>query len=189
MATRTASASKCKVCRQPAVMTIGLHRVCSYDCGAILAKQLQAKQANRKAAEDRKAHRLRKASARPRAKRLAAAQAAFNRYIRARDTGKPCVSCGHPDDGTRQRQAGHYKPAGSNPSLRFDEANTHSQCARCNNHLSGNLVPYREELARRIGQAELDRLEGPQTPAHYTDDDLETIRTTYAAKARSDANR
>jgi hypothetical protein len=48
--------------------------------------------------------------------------------------------------------------------------------------LSGNLIPYRLELIRRVGQTEVDRLEGPPSPDKLTRDELIAIRATYLAK-------
>lgn len=157
---------------------------CSPDCGTAVAMAKLAKVREKKAAADRKANRLKKQSVKPRRKLLAEVQAAFNWFIRERDWLQPCVSCGRPNDGQHQRHAGHYKPTGSNPALRFDEANCHAQCSVCNNHLSGNLVPYRAELLRRRGQAELDRLEGPQEPVKYTDEQLEAMKKDFNGRAR-----
>ena len=113
------------------------------------------------------------------------AQAAFNTYIRERDRGLPCVSCGHPDDNTRQRHAGHYRPAGSNPALRFDERNCHGQCVRCNAYLSGNLAAYREELIRRIGLAEVERLEGPHDLPKRTVAIYREVTAVYRERLRT----
>lgn len=113
-------------------------------------------------------------------------QKAFNCFIRARDKGKPCISCGHPDDGSRQRQAGHYQTVGGNGPLRYDEANCHAQCMPCNFYHGGGKHPgYRTELIRRIGQAEVDRLEGPQPPVKWTREELITGAAMYRAKARA----
>jgi hypothetical protein len=38
---------------------------------------------------------------------------------------------------------------------------------------------YRAELIRRVGLAEVERLEGPHPPRKYTVDDLREIRDTY----------
>jgi hypothetical protein len=48
--------------------------------------------------------------------------------------------------------------------------------------LSGNLIPYRLELIARVGQAEVDRLEGPPSADKLTRDDLIAIRAKYLAK-------
>jgi hypothetical protein len=74
---------------------------------------------------------------------------------------------------------------GARPELRFDENNVHRQCEPCNTSLGGNLILYRLELIRRIGQTEVDRLEGPHEPKRYRADDLKAITATYRAKLKA----
>jgi hypothetical protein len=107
---------------------------------------------------------------------------AFNAYIVRRDAKLPCVSCGCTD--ASGWHASHYRSVGSSPALRFDDANVHRSCTRCNLHLHGNPIPYRAELLRRIGQAEVSRLEGPQSVVKHTVDDLKALKATYQAKLR-----
>lgn len=111
------------------------------------------------------------------------AQQAFNAWIRARDTGKPCISCGRMHGG--KVNAGHFLSTGARPELRFVETNCHLQCEPCNTHLAGNLIPYRAELIHRIGQAEVDRLEGPHPPLQLRADDLRAIRADYRARLKA----
>lgn len=82
-------------------------------------------------------------------------EAACNRYIRLRDEGKPCVSCGS----DKANQAGHYIAVNLSSFLRFDEFNINLQCPGCNLFKHGNPVAYRIELRKRIGEFELERLE------------------------------
>lgn len=110
------------------------------------------------------------------------AQTAVNAFIRLRDADMPCVSCGRHHQG--QYHAGHFLSRGARPELRFVESNIHKQCAPCNVHLSGNSVLFRKALLQKIGVDEVERLEGPNDPCHYTVDDFKAIKTTYAAKAR-----
>lgn len=109
-------------------------------------------------------------------------QKACNDFVRTRDAGKPCVSCGKPDDGIRH--ASHFRSVGSSPALRFDEANIHAACHKCNLFLHGNLIPYRAELVRRVGQSEVDRLEGPHEPKKYTIAELQDLKSHYRALTR-----
>jgi hypothetical protein len=48
-------------------------------------------------------------------------QPIFNEYIRLRDEGKPCISCGS----YNKLQAGHFWAVGGYDGLRFDEDNVH----------------------------------------------------------------
>lgn len=110
------------------------------------------------------------------------AQQAFNAFIRERDKGIPCISCGRHHQG--QYHAGHYQSVGAHPELRFDELNCYKQCAPCNNHLSGNIVEYRKNLLMRFGQDLLDYLEGAHDPKRYTIDELKEIKKKYREKLR-----
>lgn len=79
------------------------------------------------------------------------AQKYFNTYIRKRDAGQRCISCGS----GKPNQSGHFYSAGHYNSLRFNEDNCHLQCLRCNYFLHGNLNNYRTRLEAKIGK---DRL-------------------------------
>lgn len=109
-------------------------------------------------------------------------QSAFNAWVRARDYGQPCISCGRNHQG--QHHAGHYRPAGSNPELRFEPDNCHLQCAPCNSHLSGNLTAYRPALIAKIGLERVEWLEGPHEPKRYRREDYQAIEAEYKAKLK-----
>lgn len=164
----------CPVCKQVFVPQRPLAQVCSPLCAK--RKVAAAKKA------DRATTRARREAIKTRSEWMKEAQAEVNRYVRLRDAHLPCVSCGRFHEG--QWHAGHFRSVGSSPELRFDLSNLNRQCAPCNVHLSGNLIPYRAELVRRIGQAEVDRLEGPQTPRKYTIADLKAMRDLYRGKCR-----
>ncbi len=180
--------TKCKFCKQPATHRFGLNYFCSTDCAYNHARALQAKKADKDAGERRKADRERLKQLKTRSEWLKELQTIFNRFIRLRDKGLPCVSCGHPDDGSRQRHASHYKSVGGNPALRFDPLNCHASCSICNNYLSGNLVPYRVELIRRIGLAEVEKLEGPQEPLKLTIEEIQELIKVYKQKCKGLTN-
>lgn len=110
------------------------------------------------------------------------AQISFNAYIRERDKDLPCISCGRHHQG--QYHAGHYRTVGANPELRFEELNVWKQCAPCNNHKSGDIVNYRINLVKRIGQEAVEWLEGPHEPKRYTADQLREIKREYSRKAK-----
>ena len=83
-------------------------------------------------------------------------QRVFNTYIRERDKGKPCISCGNPLTG--KFDAGHYFSVGAYPNLRFNELNVHGQCVACNQHKHGNINEYSINLPLRIGNTAFDDL-------------------------------
>jgi hypothetical protein len=79
---------------------------------------------------------------------IAKAVKRFNKYIRERDKGKPCISCGS----DKFDHAGHYYAGNAAPSIRLDEDNVHGQCAGCNLFKHGNLIGYRKGLVERYGE-------------------------------------
>lgn len=88
---------------------------------------------------------------------LAKTQKACNWYVRERDYGLPCISCGSV---TGALHAGHYLGRAARPDRRFDaDRNIHGQCQRCNEQYSGNRAGYRPALVERIGLAAVEALE------------------------------
>ena len=83
-------------------------------------------------------------------------QTVFNKFIRERDKDKPCVSCGVFK--AEEFHAGHYIPS-TFTAVRFNELNVWKQCSKCNTHLRGNQIAYREELVKRIGLDRVGELE------------------------------
>jgi len=79
----------------------------------------------------------------------------FNKMIRGRDAGQPCISCGK----YTTLQAGHFYSGGHYSGLKFNPDNVHGQCVRCNMYLSGNLNEYRKNLIKRIGKERVEKLD------------------------------
>lgn len=77
-------------------------------------------------------------------------------YIRERDKGKPCISCGC--NWKPNFQAGHYYSAGSFETLKYDVNNIHGQCEQCNLFNSGNFENYTLLLPYRIGKEAFEKL-------------------------------
>lgn len=95
----------------------------------------------------------------------AKAQAVFNKWIRERDKGQPCISC----NSGQPNQAGHYLSQGHHSALRFNEDNTNLQCVRCNLFLHGNAIGYRKGLIKKIGEERVLALENTRKAAHKWD--------------------
>lgn len=108
-------------------------------------------------------------------------QAAFNEWVRLRDAGQPCISCGNH---RLVWHAGHYRSVGSEPSLRFEPDNCHQQCATCNTLLSGNLAAYRVNLIEKIGLERVEWLEGPHLPIKLTLAEIQEMKAFYRAEVR-----
>ena len=87
-------------------------------------------------------------------KMLEKTQRVFNSYIRSRDSGIPCISCGREGN-----QAGHYFTVKGFSALRFDEWNVNLQCAGYNLFLHGNQAMYRIGLVEKIGLKAVSELE------------------------------
>jgi hypothetical protein len=112
----------------------------------------------------------------------AEAQKEVNAFVRARDHGLPCISCGkawQPDF-----QAGHYRSRGAASHLALDVRNIHGQCVQCNLHKHSNAVEYRIRLVERCGLALVEALECDNEPLKLDRDTLRQIKTIYRAKAR-----
>ena len=166
---------KCRVCRTPYEPTRPLQTCCGPSCAIEQAKAARIK---KEAKEDRE----KKLKLKSRATWMREAQASFNRWIRARDAGHPCISCGRHHQG--QIHAGHFLGTGARPELRFDERNVNLQCQPCNTHLSGNLLMYRIGLIAKIGLAAVEELEGPHEPKKYTIPELQAIKAEYIRKTK-----
>lgn len=178
------SKRRCKHCSEYVTDWIKLPAgtFCSAD-HAIEWANAAAVKASEKAYKARTAEKKRQIRDNDRSYWMKKAQAAFNAYIRARDAGKPCISSGRPLVG--KYDAGHYRSVGAHPELRFCELNCHGQSVADNQHRSGNLLEYRINLIKRIGQDAVDWLEGPHEPKKYTVDDLKAIEKEYKEKLRT----
>ncbi|MEE4341452.1 recombination protein NinG [Pseudomonas alliivorans] len=187
IAPKPAKAPKAKKCRVPECgasfvpQKLG-QAVCSPACAIVDAPRNQAKARKALAQVERSEIKVRKEKLKSRADHMRDTQTAFNAWIRERDIGLPCVSCGRHHNG--QWHAGHYRSVGGHPALRFEPLNVWRQCAPCNTHKSGDLVNYRAELVARIGVDKVDWLEGPHEPQKYTIEELKALTAKYRALTR-----
>jgi len=174
----------CKACGTKFRPSLSTQKACGVKCALELAKQPANQQVARKAIADRERREIQvqKQKLKSRADYMREAQTAFNQWVRLRDDGLPCISCGRHHEG--QYHAGHYRTVGANPELRFEPLNVHKQCAPCNNHKSGDIVNYRINLVHRIGADGVEFIEGPHEAKRYTIDDLKAIKAEYRAKIK-----
>jgi len=166
---------KCKVCKEKFTPTFNsLQPTCGeIKCAVEWGRKLRGKETRKALA---KHHENDKSWVRTKA------QEAFNKYIRLRDKGQGCISCGTTKD--VQYAAGHYRSRGGAPqNLAFHEWNVNLQCNRkCNMALSGNIGEYRIRLIQKIGLENVEWLENQNTPVKLTIEELREIRDTYKAK-------
>jgi hypothetical protein len=172
---------KCKVCKCTFEPRTSTQAVCCFGCAITLVREHKEKEQRKKAQIERKDHREAKQKAKSRGQWLKEAQTAFNAFIRKRDEGLPCISCG---SYTGKKNAGHYRSVGSCPELRFEPLQVWLQCEKCNSYLSGNLINYRIKLIRRIGADKVEWLEGPHEPKKYTIPELMAIKAEYKLKLK-----
>ena len=172
----------CRICKKPFIATNPLAKVCSYECALIFVKNNREKETKKKASLDRQDRARMKERLKSRGQWVKDCQVVFNAWIRKRDEGLPCISCGSL---IGQRHASHFYATSIRPNLRFDESNVHASCARCNKWMHGNLIPYRTELGKRIGKDELDRLDADIEPKHYSIQDLKDIKELYKNKTKA----
>jgi hypothetical protein len=174
-------------------------RVCSLDCAKSLAISIRLKEEKKNTIKEKREDKKKRESLKTRSDYIKEAQREFNRYIRFRDAGKPCICCDAPlsrggaghmaSNGPSasvggEFDCGHYRSVGSAPHLRFDERNAHGQTKQCNRYGSGRAVDYRKGLIRRIGLSAVEELESDQAPKHYSIEDLKAIKAEYRRKAR-----
>lgn len=142
---------------------------------------------------ERKAHREKLAKVRQGTKKdrsLGHAQNAVNRYIRLRDAGKPCISCGEslPLD-ISEFDAGHYRSRAAAPELRFDDRNVHGEHAECNRGARNSYSKirmsetkqqaYEKNLRQRLGDNVVEWLNGPHEPKRYRREELLYLGKVY----------
>ncbi|WP_374757575.1 recombination protein NinG [Yersinia canariae] len=137
----------------------------------------ELKRRQEKEREERKELKVRKINAQPKKYWIKQAQQAVNAFVRARDSNLPCVSCG--TTSAAQWDAGHYRTTAAAPQFRFDPRQIHKQCSVCNQHKSGNIVPYRVELIKRIGIEVVDAIENNHERRSYSIEELKGIRDYY----------
>lgn len=111
----------------------------------------------------------------------------FHKYIRTRDKGKPCISCGQEWNITFH--AGHYKKAELYSSLRFHEHNVNGQCVHCNIRLEGNEDNYRSGLERRYGKQVVEEInfladEYKKNTFHWDAEELKQLQQEYSKKLK-----
>lgn len=165
---------------------------CSPKCGAAIAKarvKADRQRVNTEAKQSRQVDRAKREALKTLPELHREAQREFNRYIRLRDHGRPCICCGRPLEDRALTgggyDAGHYRSVGSAPQLRYREDNVHAQRKVCNQFGAGRAVDYRIGLIARIGVDAVEALERENSAHKWERDEVRAIRDTYRAKANA----
>jgi len=167
-------AKNCRICHSQFFPLSTMSRTCSIPCAL-------TDNAHKKVKAFDAVTRERKRAIKTRQQWLQEAQKSFNAYIRARDRGLPCISCGAL---TGQFHAGHYRPTSTQSVLRFNEFNVNAQCATCNNHKSGNLTGYRIGLIGKIGTTLVEWLDLDHKGDRPDIEQLKWIKKHYQQKTK-----
>ena len=179
---------KCSHCKTPFPIFNSMSKVkwCSDDCALILVDKALGKIAAGRAKAERADIRVRKKRIKTRSDYMKGAQAAWNSYVRWRDHGKPCASCGvvltHKPGG-HNIDCSHYRSVGSAPHMRFHLHNAAAACVRCNRNLSGNVAELRKGIIARIGLAKIEAVEADNTVRKFDVDYLQRIKRIFNKKA------
>lgn len=164
---------ECKVCKELFSPKNSLQVICSYKC---YVKFTSKKEVDKRVKEMKR-------NLQTLSDYEAIAKKVFQKWVRLRDAGRGCISCGGQiEDG------GHYYEAGKYSGLIFDEDNVHGQCRRCNRFLSGNLIEYRKGLINRYGTDFIFNLEEKADKFRnkkYTRDELIEIINEYKLKIKN----
>ncbi len=137
---------ECKVCSKPFKPFKTTQVVCSPKCATKYGKRKVRQQKKETRDNVIKYSKL-----------MSEAKKAFQSWVRKRDEGKPCISCGKME--AEQWDGGHYFKAEVYRGVIFNEDNVHKQCSHCNRWLDANLIPYRANLIYKIGLIEVQELE------------------------------
>lgn len=175
----TIPVKRCKVCRKGFTPARPMQLVCSLPCSKVYA----AKVSEGKAKAERKADKAKLEKLKPLSHWAAIAQKAVNRYVRARDFGKGCISCHLPATWGGQWHASHLRSTAAAPSIRFNLWNIHKACSVCNNHKSGNIGEYFPRAVALMGVERVAWLYCQNFPAKYTREYLQRLAKVFNKKA------
>lgn len=148
------------------------------------------KQAQKTRVEEKKKLKVRRFMVSKPSTQEAEAQKAFNKYIRVRDYGRPCISCGVSMDWERVSMlsgsdvnAGHFKSVGAHRELRFNTFNCNAQCVTCNKYKSGNVSNYRVGMVDKYGSRIVERLERYSAPRRHDAEYLARVKDIFNRRA------
>lgn len=153
----------------------------------VKAAAKRIKERKEKERADRRDLKARKVALKTKPQWRSEAQTAFNRYVRLRDAGKPCISCGRlPEQkfgGTMD--CGHYRTRGAAAHLAFNLHNTAAQCVYCNRDRDGAQKAFEQGLIERIGAEKVEAINNDNTVRRFDIPYLQRIKSIFTRKARA----
>lgn len=171
---------KCKVCSAIFSPPESFRQWCSFECGAILGQRRLAKRKEAIEKAQRALDKAAKMELKPLHYWAKRAEKAFNAYIRFRDEGDPCISCGTYD--APEWHAGHMYTVKARPDIRYHEDNVHLQCPSCNTFQGGLVGEYKKRVVSKIGQERMDALVYVNPAFKKTREHYQQVEATYKAK-------
>jgi hypothetical protein len=183
---RALKTKRCKVCGHDFTPISSMSKVCSVPCSLEWARKLAEKKAAQDARTARRTAREDRERVKTRGEHLRDAQATFNAYVRTRDFGLPCISCGLAPKQVfgGAVDCGHYRSVGSAPQHRFNLKNCAAQCVKCNRFLGSNSVEMRKGLIAKIGIEAVEALESDQSVRKFDVEYLKRLKRIFREKAR-----
>lgn len=175
---------KCRQCGEDFHPSGGMQVACSLVCALEQSREKQQRSADKMA---RERLRLGRDALKTRSEYVKEAAVSVHKYIRARDKGKPCISCGVYE---QERftgghfDAGHYRSTGAAPHMRFNLLNIFGQCKRCNRNLSGNTVEMRKGVIQRIGIDLVESIECDNGIVRFDIPYLKRMKRIFNKRAR-----
>ena len=182
MSHKKPKAKTCKACGNEFMPRASTQTACSIKCAFDLVQNKKEKAANAAAKAERKADKEKLEKLKSRRTHLNDAQAIFNKFIRLRDAGQPCISCGAIE---ATWDAGHYRSVAAASHLRYTEDNCFRQCVHCNQHKSGNAIEMRKGMIHRIGIERVEAIENNNTLTRWSIDDALRIKAEYKQKIKA----
>ncbi|MBK8810779.1 MAG: recombination protein NinG [Acidobacteria bacterium] len=176
----------CRICKERFEPVRPMQPTCqAFSCQVAYADKAADKSRKNRQAVERKEIKARRESIKTRSDYLKEAQKAWNYYVRMRDYGKPCASCGAMPDqkfgGTMD--CSHYRSIGAAPHLRFHLHNAAAACVKCNRHLGGNVAALRVGMISRIGIEKVEAVESNNDVRKFDIEYLKRVKKIFSKKA------
>lgn len=174
----------CKICKTEFSPRNSLQKACSVPCAMAVVKADKAKEHRAIQKKERAETLDMRRKLKTKSEWLRDCQSIVNKYVRLRDAHLGCVSCDKGPEWQGQWHASHFRSVKAAPQLRFNLWNIQKSCGVCNNHLSGNILGYRPELIRRLGEDRVEWIESFNEIIRYDIEYLKRLKRVFSRKCR-----